>query len=317
MKYDPIFLQPAFQERLWGGTKLRERFGYDIPSDHTAEAWVVSAHPNGPSTVTSGDYAGYTLADLWKEHPDLFGDPVDETFPLLVKIIDAQQNLSVQVHPDDAFASEHEYDDRGKTECWYVLDCEPGAELIYGHYATSHEQLKQMMDDGAWEQLLRKVEIEPGDFIYIPSGTLHAIPAGTLIVETQQNSDTTYRVYDYDRTDENGNTRELHLESALDVIQVPHEDPQLPKPEPSRRGDATFTPLIESDYFTVDKWELDGAAELDQDHDFLLVNILEGEGRIHANGQDFTFKKGDHFILPSGVGKFDAEGQAMGLFSHP
>lgn len=316
MKHDPIFLKPTFKERIWGGTQLRDQFHYEIPSDHTGECWGISAHPNGSSEVKGGTFAGHTLADLWGNHRELFGDYAYEIFPLLVKIIDANRDLSVQVHPDDAYAKENEREERGKTECWYVIDCEEGSELIYGHHAETREDLKQIMDDGKWEQLLRKKAIQPGDFIYVPSGTIHALPAGALVLETQQNSDTTFRVYDYDRTDESGNHRELHIKNALDVIQVPHEDAKV-EPETYTVDRTTVTNFIENEYFGVSKWEMNGPSNLEKVYDFLLVSVLDGEGQIHANGQDFPFEKGDHFILPSGLGKFDAEGHASGILSHP
>lgn len=316
MKYDPIFLKPQFQERIWGGTALRDRFGYDIPSETTGECWAISAHPHGQSTVKSGMFEGMKLGELWAEHRELFGNRKDHAFPLLVKIIDANSDLSVQVHPDDIYARHHEEGELGKTECWYVVDCDEDAELVYGHHANSREQLKKMMDEGQWKELLRTVKIHPGDFIYVPSGTVHALPAGALILETQQSSDTTYRVYDYDRTDANGNRRELHLKKALDVITVPHED-QIVEKDEHIIGGAKIIKFMESEYFTVSKWELNGEATLDQDEDFLLVSILDGEGVIRANGQDFPFEKGDHFILPAGLGKFDVVGTAIGITSHP
>ncbi|HET7657116.1 MAG TPA: mannose-6-phosphate isomerase, class I [Bacillales bacterium] len=316
MKHDPIFFKPHFQERIWGGKALRDRFNYDIPSEKTGECWAVSAHPHGQSIVQNGMFAGLTLGELWKEHREIFGNRKEKTFPLLVKIIDAARDLSVQVHPDDHYAREHEDGELGKNECWYVIDCEPDSELVLGHHAESQESLKRMIDQGQWDQLLRKIKISPGDFIHVPSGTVHAIPAGALILETQQSSDSTYRVYDYDRTDDNGQKREIHLKKALDVIEVPHKDSHF-EPDVHTIGGTTITTFIESEYFTVSRWELDGEATLDQDEDFLLVSILDGEGEIRANGQDFPFKKGDHFLLPDGLGKFDVIGKAVGITSHP
>lgn len=316
MKYDPIFFEPYFQERIWGGKVLRERFGYEIPSDQTGECWAISAHPNGQSTVKNGTFAGMTLGELWDEHKEVFGNREEKVFPLLVKIIDAKKDLSIQVHPDDVYARSNEDEECGKNECWYVVDCEPNTELILGHHADTPETLKRMMDQGNWDQLLRRVSISPGDFIHVPSGTLHAIPAGALILETQQSSDATYRVYDYDRKDENGRKRDLHLVKALDVIKVPHVDSSIEQ-KVHTIGGTTITTFIEDECFTVSRWELDGEASLDQDEDFLLVSILEGSGQIHANGQDFPFTKGDHFLLPAGLGKFDVSGNAVGITSHP
>ncbi|MGZ4113018.1 MAG: type I phosphomannose isomerase catalytic subunit, partial [Tumebacillaceae bacterium] len=227
MVQGPLFLTPVFQERIWGGTALRERFGYAIPTDHTGECWGISAHLHGPSRICNGPLAGRTLAEVWEQHPELFGREIGrvgrggserakgqkfgsgrlaacEAFPLLVKILDANSDLSVQVHPDDAYAAEHERGELGKTECWYVLDCAPDAELILGHRAQSRAELAEMMQSGAWDDLLIRRPIQPGLFFYVPSGTVHALGKGTLVLEIQQSSDTTYRVYDYDRVDANG-----------------------------------------------------------------------------------------------------------------
>ncbi len=230
---EPLFFEPVLQERIWGGEKLSS-FGYELSSDHTGECWAFSAHPNGPSIVKNGTYQGLSLADLWKEHRELFGNLEGETFPLLTKILDANDDLSVQVHPDDHYAKEHENGELGKTECWYIIDCEEDAELIFGHNAKSKEELDKMIDEGKWEDLLRVVKIKKGDFFYVPSGTVHALCKGTLVLETQQNSDTTYRLYDYHRKDAAGKERELHLGKSKDVIQVPF----IPEPlsyEPKKR----------------------------------------------------------------------------------
>src|SRR5699024_9302212 len=168
--------------------------------------------------------AGKTLIELWDNHRALFGNTAGDVFPLLTKILDANADLSVQVHPDDAYAKDHENGELGKTECWYIIDCKAGAEIIYGHHATTKEEFTNLMEQGKWDTLLRRIPIEPGDFFYLPSGTIHALCEGTLVLETQQNSDTTYRVYDYDRKDQKGNKRDLHLEKALDVSTIPHQE---------------------------------------------------------------------------------------------
>ncbi|MDU5566093.1 MAG: type I phosphomannose isomerase catalytic subunit, partial [Streptococcus vestibularis] len=216
---EPLFLQSVMQEKIWGGTHLRDVFGYDIPSDHVGEYWAISAHPNGVSTIKNGRYAGQTLDVLYAEHRELFGNRQEPVFPLLTKILDANDWLSVQVHPDDAYGLEHE-GELGKTECWYIIAAEPGAEIIYGHNAKSKEELRQQIESKDWENLLTKVPVKAGDFFYVPSGTMHAIGAGIMVLETQQSSDTTYRVYDFDRKDDQGNLRELHLEKSIDVLTI-------------------------------------------------------------------------------------------------
>ena len=190
---EPLFLKAQMHDKIWGGTKLRDEFGYDIPTETTGEYWAISAHPNGVSIVDNGTYKGQGLDKLYREHKELFGNPKSEVFPLLTKILDANDWLSVQVHPDDAYALEHE-GELGKTECWYVIAADEDSEIIYGHNAKSKEELAKMIEAGDWDNLLTKVPVKAGDFLYVPSGTMHAIGKGILILETQQSSDTTYRV---------------------------------------------------------------------------------------------------------------------------
>ena len=199
-------MKPIFQEKIWGGNRLNTVFGYDIPSDHTGECWAISGHPGGDCAIVGGPFDGKTVAGLWQERRELFGNLPGDLFPLLIKIIDARENLSIQVHPDDAYAGAHENGALGKTECWYVLDCDEGATIIIGHNASSKEEMARMVEENRWTELLREVPIHKGDFFQINPGCLHAIKGGTLILETQQSSDVTYRFYDYGRL-ENGKPR--------------------------------------------------------------------------------------------------------------
>ena len=205
----PIILTPVFKEMIWGGNRLKTEFGYEIPGDDTGECWAISAHPNGDCVVQEGEYAGLHLSELWNRHRDLFGNLEGDRFPLLIKLIDAKADLSIQVHPNDAYAKEHESGSLGKTECWYVVDCDEGAEIVIGHHAKTREEVKEMILNKRWSEFIRVVPVHKGDFFQINPGCLHAIKGGTLILETQQNSDITYRVYDYDRLS-NGKPRELH-----------------------------------------------------------------------------------------------------------
>jgi mannose-6-phosphate isomerase len=259
----PIFLKPVFQERIWGGTELRDKFGYRIPNNLTGECWAISAHPNGESVVKVGEFEGLTLKDLWENHRELFGNQQGNKFPLLTKILDANKELSVQVHPNDEYAQVNENGELGKTECWYIIDCKEDAEMIYGHTAQTRDELEQMIDNGQWSQLLNRVKIKPGDFFYVPSGTIHALCEGTLVLETQQSSDTTYRVYDFDRTDKDGNKRELHLDKAIDVTTVPHEGRKT-DPRVEAGSGAMITTFVEGEYFSVYKWDIDGQASFIQ-----------------------------------------------------
>ncbi|WP_395940643.1 mannose-6-phosphate isomerase, class I [Bacillus sp. HMF5848] len=310
MMSEILFLQPKFQERIWGGTRLRDHFGYDIPSEQTGECWAISAHANGDCQISNGTYEGKTLSWLWENHRELFGNISGDRFPLLTKILDAKDDLSVQVHPGDDYAKEFENGELGKTECWYIIDCEEDAELIIGHHAKSKEEMTDMIASGNWQQLLRKVKIKPGDFFFIPAGTIHAIGKGTMILETQQSSDVTYRVYDYDRL-QDGKPRELHIEKSIAVSTVPHED-YSNSYKVHTMEQAEVTRLVESKYFTVYKTEISGKQLFRNSHPFVLVSVLEGTGKIDGVAID----KGQHFIIPSGYEQYTIEGNVKLIVSH-
>ncbi|MEC1356260.1 mannose-6-phosphate isomerase, class I [Bacillus sonorensis] len=313
MATEPLFFEPIFKERIWGGNALTS-FGYDIPSERTGECWAFAAHQNGQSVVQNGTYNGLTLSELWEHHRHLFGHLEGDRFPLLTKMLDAAQDLSVQVHPNDEYANAHENGELGKTECWYIIDCQKDAEIIYGHYAKSKEELKAMIQLEKWDRLLRRVKVKPGDFFYVPSGTVHAIGKGILILETQQNSDTTYRLYDYDRKDAEGNLRELHLEKSIEVIDVPSA-PHQPAVHTEKTDDLHVTTFIECRYFSVEKWDLSGSAGFKQEKPFLLTSVIKGEGSIISGENEYVFKKGDHILLPHGFGEFELSGHAQFIVS--
>ena len=186
MNKDIIFLNPVCTHNIWGGTRLNREFGYPIEGDDIGECWGISAHPSGDGTVRNGAFQGMKLSELWEKHPELFGDAGMDRFPLLVKIIDAKDDLSIQVHPDDAYAKVHENGSLGKTECWFILDCKENATLVAGHNAKTKEELEQMIHEGRWKEFIREIPIKPEDFIQIDPGTVHAIKGGTLLLETQQ-----------------------------------------------------------------------------------------------------------------------------------
>ena len=312
---EPLFLQSVMQEKIWGGTKLRDEFGYEIPSDKVGEYWAISAHPHGVSTIKNGRFAGMGLDQLYVEHRELFGNSSDPVFPLLTKILDANDWLSVQVHPDNHYAMEHE-GELGKTECWYVIAADEGAEIIYGHNAKSREELRQQIEKKEWDKLLTKVPVKAGDFFYVPSGTMHAIGSGILILETQQSSDTTYRVYDFDRKDAKGNLRELHLEKSIDVLNI--GAPANSRPVTLKADDLTSTLLVASDFFAVYKWEVSGKVDIEKTAAYLLVSVLAGQGVLTVDGETYPIAKGDHFILPSDVEEWTFEGKDLEMIvSHP
>ncbi|QXA19218.1 mannose-6-phosphate isomerase, class I [Streptococcus gordonii] len=312
---EPLFLQSVMHEKIWGGTKLRDEFGYEIPSDKVGEYWAISAHPNGVSTVKNGRFAGQKLDTLYAEHRELFGDRSEPVFPLLTKILDANDWLSVQVHPDDAYGLKNE-GELGKTECWYIIAADEGAEIIYGHNAKSKEELREQIESKNWDQLLTKVKVKAGDFFYVPSGTMHAIGSGILILETQQSSDTTYRVYDFDRKDDAGNLRELHLEKSIDVLNI--GEPANSRPVNLQVDNLSSTLLVANDFFAVYKWELTGQADFTKTADYTLNSVLNGQGQLTVDGQVYPIHKGDHFILPSDVASWKLEGHDLEMIvSHP
>lgn len=314
---EPLFLKPVFQEKIWGGSKLGTEFNYELASDKIGECWAISAHPHGVCEIENGPFKGQKLDELWKNEPALFGHSKEDVFPLLTKILDAADDLSVQVHPDDTYGLKHE-GELGKTECWYILSAEPGAEIIYGHHAKSQKELKEMIESGDWDHLLRKVKVKKGDFFYVPSGTIHAIGKGIMILETQQSSDTTYRVYDYDRKDDAGNPRELHVQQSLDVTTIPHVDPVLGIKQ-SNQGQSNVTTFIESDYFNVYEWDVSGILNITASAPYTLVSVLDGFGYIYLNDEKefFELTKGQHFILPSDAKKWRLEGDMSIIASEP
>jgi mannose-6-phosphate isomerase len=311
----PLLLKPVFKEKIWGGTALQEEYGYRIPTNQTGECWAISAHPNGPSMIENGPYAGKSLDQLWSEQREIFGDSKEEVFPLLTKILDANMDLSVQVHPEDTYAKVHENGELGKTECWYILDCKEGAEMIFGHKAKTKEELVEYINEGKWSELLNRVKIKPGDFFYVPSGTIHALCEGTLVLETQQSSDTTYRLYDYNRRDAGGNLRELHLENAIDVTTVPHQNDGV-TPKVDVRENVTISVFVESEFFSVYKWDVSGKSKFPFYDQYLLVSVIKGKGTLVHNGEQYSLNKGAHLIIPAGLGEFEIDGVCELIVSH-
>lgn len=310
----PLFLKSQMQEKIWGGSRLQTVFNYKIPSSRTGEFWAISAHPNGPSVITNGPLAGMTLTDAYDQHRELFGNDSRPVFPLLTKILDADDWLSVQVHPDDSYALRYE-GELGKTECWYILEAEPGAEIIYGHTATSKEELAAAFEQQDWEQLFRKVPVKAGDFFYVPSGTLHAIGPGILLLETQQSSDTTYRVYDFERLDSQGNPRALHLQQSLEVTNIGL--PENSRPAVTVLGQLTLTTLASNPFFLVQKWEIRDRADVCQSGAYSLVSVIAGQGELNLDCQTYALKKGDHFILTSDCLNWTYTGKMTLIVSQP
>lgn len=303
-------LSPVFQEKIWGGNRLNAVFGYPIPSQTTGECWAISGHSSGDCPIRNPEFAGETVGSLWQKRPELFGNLPGDSFPLLVKLIDAKEDLSIQVHPDDAYANLHENGARGKTECWYVVDCDPGATIVIGHNAKTREEMETMIAENRWNELLRQVPIHKGDFFQIEPGCLHAIKGGTLILETQQSSDVTYRFYDYGRL-QNGKPRPLHLRQSLDVTTVPFAQ-NTPARQVWQQDGAEVTKLVTCRYYTVCRVELQGNAKFHWDQPFVNISVLSGQGTM--DGQ--PVQKGDHMIVCADYGDMDITGDLEFFYSH-
>ncbi|WP_417802058.1 type I phosphomannose isomerase catalytic subunit [Thermophilibacter provencensis] len=313
---DLIFPTPIFHEKIWGGRKLADDFGYEIPDGPIGECWAISAHPNGDCVISGGAWDGMRLSELWDQHRELFGDVEGDRFPLLIKIIDAKDNLSVQVHPDDAYAAEHENGSLGKRECWYVLAADEGTRIVIGQRAHDRAELAGMIDEGRWDDMLNLVPCHVGDFFPIEPGTVHAIQGGTLILETQQSSDVTYRVYDYDRVGDDGKPRELHIQQSLDVVDYAAQAPasgEVTAPEVDG-----VTELMECPNFVVDRVRVAGEKDVAQPWPFLCVSVIEGSGTVCASEAGVTHEiaRGTHFVAPSGCDELSFVGDMTLVTSH-
>lgn len=288
---NPILLKATTKKLIWG-----------------TEQWGISAHPNGDDEVLNEEYSRKTLSALWKENPELFGNAKGDRFPLLTKIIDAYADLSIQVHPDDEYAAKNENGSLGKTECWYIMDAKPGTAIVIGHKAKTKDEVTSMIKNGRWNDFIREVPVHKGDFFFIEPGTVHAIKGGTTILETQQSSDITYRVYDYDRL-QDGKPRQLHVKQSIDVINAPFVQKNPPLNETKCIG--PVKQLVSCDFFTVWHGKVNGELEINQSQPFLLCSVIEGICSLN----NCNFEKGDHFILPNNYGKAFFKGNAEMIFS--
>ncbi|MBR3315809.1 MAG: mannose-6-phosphate isomerase, class I [Atopobiaceae bacterium] len=313
---DLIFLQPVLHGKLWGGHRLHEDYGYEVPEGPVGECWAISAHPHGDCRVVGGVWDGKYFSELWAEHRELFGDLEGDEFPLLIKIIDAQDDLSIQVHPDDAYANEHENGSLGKRECWYVIDAREGGDIVVGQRAQSRDEFAQMIEEGRWDDLLNRVPIQKGDFFQIDPGTVHAILGGTLILETQQSSDVTYRVYDFDRRQADGSLRELHIQQAIDVVDFGVKAPTTGKVTAAEVDGVTR--LVETPNYVVDRIVVrpDASVTYAQPWPFLNVSVIEGSGTVTANGVARELPKGTHFVAPFDSGDLTFSGDMTLIVSH-
>lgn len=305
-------LQPCYKNYIWGGHKLVEDYNKNYQGDVLAESWELSCHVDGNSLIMQGEFVGKTLQEYieW-EGKKILGENCRKfkDFPVLIKLIDAKENLSIQVHPDDDYALQHE-GQYGKTEMWYVADCDEDAYLYYGFSKKiTKEELQKRICEQTLLEVLNKVYVKKGDVFFIEAGTVHAIGAGCVIAEIQQNSNVTYRVYDYGRKDKDGQERDLHIEKALQVA-----DCDL------KKRNKSFSPHLGScEYFMVDKLVLDGEimrsikGNIDRES-FLHILIIEGSAVIKGD-TEIQANKGDSILLTAGSGKYEVVGKCEALLT--
>ena len=305
---EPIFLRPTGKDYLWGGTRLNDEFVKDIPMEPLAETWECSTHPDGPSYALGGEFDGQSLAEILKAHPEFLGTHPErgEGLPILIKFIDAKRDLSVQVHPTDEFAAAHENGQRGKTEMWYVLDAAKDAKLVYGlNQDTDPEALRKSIENGTVEKHLQRVSIAKNDVFFIEAGTIHAVGAGALIAEIQESSNLTYRLYDYDRVDKNGQKRPLHVEKALRAANLQSSAaPRQPMRVLRYRPGCASELLCRCKFFEVYRMLINterrqkGTYRADP-MSFRVLLCVDGCGTIRFGGSIRNLYKGDCVFFPA------------------
>lgn len=314
MKPYPLKFTPQFKERVWGGRALQQ-FGFSIPDGPIGEAWLIGDHPHGTTSVTNGPLKGMGLDQVREKYGEqLFGtlgsSRHHQKFPLLIKLLDCQDDLSVQVHPNDHY-EQLPPGELGKTEMWLILAAKPGAKIIYGlKDGMNRERLTELIEEGRIMEGLREVEVKAGDSFYIPAGTVHALGSGVLVAEVQQNSDTVYRLYDYNRPGLDGQPRELHIEDSLNVISYDNAGATRMTTEQTSTNE--WLTLCESPFFIVEKaqvsagqsWELSTSPLT-----FTILMICEGEGSISWGEESTSLRAGDCLLLPANLGDYSLIGQ--------
>lgn len=314
----PLLLKPAYKDYIWGGTRLNTDFNKDCPFERIAESWELSCHKDGESVITNGEYSGRTLNEyITAEGKAVLGRNCSRfnSFPVLIKLIDAKENLSVQVHPDNDYALKNE-GEQGKTEMWYVVDADEGAELIYGFKSEiTKTAFREAIESNTLLDCVKKVPVKKGDVFFIEAGTLHAIGKGILIAEIQQNSNTTYRVYDYNRVGADGKPRQLHIDKALDVTKLCPAEP-YPAEEAVKQDGYITTLLASCDCFKVSKLDVNGFSLLEAGKEsFSSILILDGTAKLVYDGAVLKLKKGDSVFVPAGMGKYSLSGRCEAIFT--
>lgn len=301
----PLLLKPPVKDYIWGGSRLKTEYTLETETEIAAEGWMLSCHKDGSGVVVNGELKGKTLpeaVEIWGK--SALGEKSEKFayFPLLIKLIDAKQKLSVQVHPDDEYALKNE-GEYGKTEMWYVVDCDEGAQLIYGFCKDiSKEEFEKRIKDNTLTEVCNSVPVHKGDVFFIDAGTLHAIGEGILIAEVQQNSNTTYRVSDYGRLGADGKPRPLHIEKALDVTKC--EVPKMPYGQVGKITEYennTIRELAKCDFFTANLISLKDILTINKTDSFVSLVILEGNAKLSWENQDLPLKKGDSIFIPAAL----------------
>ncbi len=307
---EPLKLKPACQDYIWGGTRLRDEFGKESDLERLAESWELSCHPAGPAVIMNSVNKGMTLKEYLEQDWSARvgeGAAAFSTFPVLIKLIDACQDLSVQVHPDDRYAREHEGGENGKTECWYIVDCEEGAALAYGfNRELTKEEFRASIQNGTLLDVVQLMPVNKGDVFFIEPGTLHAIGAGILIAEIQQNSNITYRVYDYDRVGLDGKPRELHIEKAVDVTKTWPAPPRRRRPLMQYDGYSADV-IADCQFFTTTELHITEEAAFAAPGGVSYTHLLCTAGDaalIYDDGVVMPIAKGDSVFLPANFGAY-------------
>lgn len=300
----PLKLKPATKDYIWGGNKLKTDFNIEADTEIVAEAWELATHKDGNSIIVNGELKGKTLSaalKAWGFAPEC---------SILIKLIDAKDNLSVQVHPDDEYAGKYE-NSKGKTEMWYIVDCEEGAALTYGFVKDmTKEEFAQRIKDNTLTEVLNKVPVKKGDVFFIEAGTIHSIGAGMLIAEIQENSNITYRVYDFGRVGADGKPRELHIDKAIEVTNLKKLEQANTKSETVQKAGYKETVLAQCEYFITKKIDLNDTATFVADKSFNSILVLDGNGVLTFNNEALDFTKGDSIYIPCGLGEYSIKGQA-------
>ena len=310
---EPVKIKPYVSATIWGGRRLIDEYGVQTDKPNAAEAWVLSCHPNGCGVICGGALDGRTLRSVYEADKSICGTRGARfsEFPILIKFIDARDNLSIQVHPDEEYARRVEHG-AGKTECWYILDADADAELALGFTQTiDRETFRRSIAQGTLMDYVQKVKVKKGDFFFIESGTLHAICKGVLLAEVQQNSDTTYRVYDYDRRGADGKPRALHVDKAVDVTQTRPYAPVVPSDADRARFETPQRTLLTScDLFSVCRVDCrDAYTDAAGEESFVSLLALEGSGSFVCGETAFPLTKGESVFIPANAGAFTVRGE--------